>query len=111
MTTGTAVVAAVADDLFADGQGVGDQSAHRGRGRAVGAQLDEELEGIAALVEDPSGRPGPRLRVLHQVAADAGRDPFAPASLSTSVNRQTLREILAAGLGRRIRVRRRAHRV
>ena len=56
------------------------------------------------------GRPGrrftlltERLRVLHQVAADAGRDPFAPASLSTSVNRQTLREILAAGLGRRIR--------
>jgi hypothetical protein len=41
--------------------------------------------------------------VLHQVAADAGRDPFAPASLSTSVNRQTLQEILAAGLGRRIR--------
>ena len=43
-----------------------------------------------------------RLRVLHEVAADAGRDPLAPASLSTSANRQTLREVLAAGLGRRI---------
>ena len=56
------------------------------------------------------GRPGrrftllsERLRVLHEVAGDPDRDPFAPESLSTSVNRQTLREILAARLGRRIR--------
>jgi 2-polyprenyl-6-methoxyphenol hydroxylase-like FAD-dependent oxidoreductase len=56
------------------------------------------------------GRPGrrftllsERLRVLHEVAGDPGRDPFAAESLSTSVNRQTLREILAARLGRRIR--------
>ena len=56
------------------------------------------------------GRPGrrftllsERLRVLHEVAGDPDRDPFAPQSLSTSVNRQTLREILAAGLGPRIR--------
>ncbi len=44
-----------------------------------------------------------RLRVLHETAAGAGRDPLAPASLSTAVNRQTLREVLAAGLSRRIR--------
>ena len=44
-----------------------------------------------------------RLRVLHeQVAADAGADPFAPATLSTSVNRLTFREVLAAGLDGRI---------
>jgi 2-polyprenyl-6-methoxyphenol hydroxylase-like FAD-dependent oxidoreductase len=44
-----------------------------------------------------------KLRVLHeQVAADAGADPFAPATLSTSVNRLTLREVLAAGLDGRI---------
>lgn len=55
------------------------------------------------------GRPGTRftvmserLRVLREVAGDPGRDPAAPATLSTSVNRQTLREVLAAGLGRQI---------
>src|SRR5271169_3131337 len=44
-----------------------------------------------------------RLRVLHeQVAADRGADPYAPATLSTSVDRQTFREVLAAGLDGRI---------
>jgi 2-polyprenyl-6-methoxyphenol hydroxylase-like FAD-dependent oxidoreductase len=44
-----------------------------------------------------------RLRVLHeQVAADRGADPYAPVTLSTSVNRQTFREVLAAGLDGRI---------
>ena len=44
-----------------------------------------------------------RLRVLHeQVAGDRGADPYAPATLSTSVDRRTFREVLAAGLGRRI---------
>ena len=44
-----------------------------------------------------------RLRVLHeQVAADRGADPYAPATLSTSVNRQTFREVLATGLDGRI---------
>jgi 2-polyprenyl-6-methoxyphenol hydroxylase-like FAD-dependent oxidoreductase len=44
-----------------------------------------------------------RLRVLHeQVAVDRGADPYAPATLSTSVNRQTFREVLAAGLDGRI---------
>lgn len=43
-----------------------------------------------------------KLRVLHeQVAADVP-DPFAPATLSTSVNRLTFREVLAAGLDGRI---------
>jgi 2-polyprenyl-6-methoxyphenol hydroxylase-like FAD-dependent oxidoreductase len=37
------------------------------------------------------------------VAADPGRDPDLPATLSTSVNRLTLREGLAAGLGERLR--------
>ena len=41
-----------------------------------------------------------RLRVRRvQVAADRGADPYAPATLSTSVDRQTFREVLAAGLG------------
>jgi len=44
-----------------------------------------------------------RLRVRHeQVAADRGADPYAPATLSTSVDRQTFREVLAAGLDGRI---------
>jgi 2-polyprenyl-6-methoxyphenol hydroxylase-like FAD-dependent oxidoreductase len=44
-----------------------------------------------------------RLRVPHeQVAADRGADPYAPATLSTSVNRRTFREVLAAGLDSRI---------
>jgi len=44
-----------------------------------------------------------RLRVLHeQVTADRGADLYAPATLSTSVDRRTFREVLAAGLDRRI---------
>jgi len=40
-----------------------------------------------------------RLRILHErVATDLGADPYAPATLSTSVDRQTFREVLAAGL-------------
>jgi 2-polyprenyl-6-methoxyphenol hydroxylase-like FAD-dependent oxidoreductase len=47
--------------------------------------------------------PTERLRVLHeQVAADRGADPYAPATLSTSADRQTFREVLAAGLDGRI---------
>ena len=49
--------AAIEDDLVTDGQRLGDQvrltRGSLGRGRAVGAQLDEELEGVAALVQDP----------------------------------------------------------
>jgi 2-polyprenyl-6-methoxyphenol hydroxylase-like FAD-dependent oxidoreductase len=44
-----------------------------------------------------------KLRVLHEDAApDTRPDPYAPATLSTSVNRQTFREVLAAGLDGRI---------
>jgi 2-polyprenyl-6-methoxyphenol hydroxylase-like FAD-dependent oxidoreductase len=44
-----------------------------------------------------------KLRVLHeQVVPDSRADPYAPATLSTSVNRLTLREVLAAGLDGRI---------
>ena len=55
------------------------------------------------------GRPGKRftvvserLRVLREVAMEPGRDPSAPATLSVPANRQTLREVLAAGLDGRI---------
>ena len=44
-----------------------------------------------------------RLRTLHEVGFDTGTDPFAPATLATSADRQTLREILASGLEDRIR--------
>jgi 2-polyprenyl-6-methoxyphenol hydroxylase-like FAD-dependent oxidoreductase len=43
-----------------------------------------------------------KLKVLHEVAYDVAADPFAPATLTTSVNRRTLREILASGLADRI---------
>jgi 2-polyprenyl-6-methoxyphenol hydroxylase-like FAD-dependent oxidoreductase len=44
-----------------------------------------------------------RLRVLHeQSTSDPGVDLYAPATLSTSVNRQTVREVLAAGLDGRL---------
>jgi len=44
-----------------------------------------------------------KLRVLHeQVSAYPAADPYAPAILSTSVNRLTFREVLAAGLDGRI---------
>jgi 2-polyprenyl-6-methoxyphenol hydroxylase-like FAD-dependent oxidoreductase len=55
------------------------------------------------------GNPGKRLtvvtenlKVLHEVPYDTAVDAFAPATLATSVNRQTLREILASGLEDRI---------
>jgi 2-polyprenyl-6-methoxyphenol hydroxylase-like FAD-dependent oxidoreductase len=44
-----------------------------------------------------------RLRVLREIERDPGRDPLAPATLSTSANRQTLREVMAGGLAGRIR--------
>jgi 2-polyprenyl-6-methoxyphenol hydroxylase-like FAD-dependent oxidoreductase len=44
-----------------------------------------------------------RLRVLNELTTgDPAVDHYAPATLSTSVNRQTLREVLAAGLDGRI---------
>ncbi len=41
-------------------------------------------------------------RLSEQGSAGTGADPYAPATLSTSVNRQTLREVLAAGLDGRL---------
>ncbi|MGW3807408.1 FAD-dependent oxidoreductase [Micromonospora sp. NPDC005113] len=43
-----------------------------------------------------------QLRVLHETLTDPNRDPYQPETLSTSVNRGTLREILGAGLDDRI---------
>jgi 2-polyprenyl-6-methoxyphenol hydroxylase-like FAD-dependent oxidoreductase len=43
-----------------------------------------------------------RLRVLNEQHRIGSADPYAPATLSTSVNRQTLREVLAAGLDDRL---------
>jgi hypothetical protein len=47
-----------------------------------------------------------QLRVLHQTAGNPNRDPDNPATLSTSADRGTLREILAARLDDRIHYRR-----
>jgi 2-polyprenyl-6-methoxyphenol hydroxylase-like FAD-dependent oxidoreductase len=43
-----------------------------------------------------------RLRLLNEQRRTGSADPYAPATLSTSVNRQTLREVLAAGLDGRL---------
>jgi 2-polyprenyl-6-methoxyphenol hydroxylase-like FAD-dependent oxidoreductase len=43
-----------------------------------------------------------RLRVLNEQRRTTDADPYAPATLSTSINRQTLREVLAAGLDGRL---------
>ncbi|MHA6765483.1 FAD-dependent oxidoreductase [Streptacidiphilus sp. PAMC 29251] len=43
-----------------------------------------------------------KLRELHRVTGDPSVDPYAAATLATSVNRRTLREVLAAGLDERI---------
>jgi 2-polyprenyl-6-methoxyphenol hydroxylase-like FAD-dependent oxidoreductase len=44
-----------------------------------------------------------QLRTLRRITGDPGRDPDAPQTLSTSANRLTLREVLASGLGERVR--------
>jgi 2-polyprenyl-6-methoxyphenol hydroxylase-like FAD-dependent oxidoreductase len=43
-----------------------------------------------------------RLRVLRELNGDPAADPYAPATLSTSVNRRTFREVLARGLEHKI---------
>ncbi len=43
-----------------------------------------------------------RLRTLHTAATEPAADPYDPATLSTSVNRLTLLQVLAAGLGPRL---------
>jgi 2-polyprenyl-6-methoxyphenol hydroxylase-like FAD-dependent oxidoreductase len=66
--------------------------------------------GSLALFQATCGQAGSRLTVVserlrvlsEQGRADSSADPHAPATLSTSVNRQTLREVLAAGLDGRL---------
>ncbi|HEY6314591.1 MAG TPA: FAD-dependent monooxygenase [Streptosporangiaceae bacterium] len=43
-----------------------------------------------------------RLRVLHELNGDPAADPYAPSTLSTSVNRRTFREVLARGLEQKL---------
>ena len=66
----------------------------------------ESLEAFLATCGQPSTERtvvSERLRVLHtERAVESGADPFAPATLSTSVDRQTLREVLARGLDGRL---------
>jgi 2-polyprenyl-6-methoxyphenol hydroxylase-like FAD-dependent oxidoreductase len=76
-------------------------------GLALAATLPpESLAMFQATCSRPSTRLAivtEQLRVLReQGTAGAGPDPYAPATMSTSVNRQTLREVLAAGLDGRI---------
>jgi 2-polyprenyl-6-methoxyphenol hydroxylase-like FAD-dependent oxidoreductase len=61
------------------------------------------------LVLATSGRPGrrfttltERLRVLSEIVGDPALNPDDPATLTTSVNRLTLRELLLSGLGDRV---------
>ncbi|WP_051944560.1 FAD-dependent oxidoreductase [Streptacidiphilus rugosus] len=64
---------------------------------------------LFALFQATCGRPSrqfsvlsDQLRVLHEARGEEGVDRYAPATLSTSVHRQTLREVLGAGLDDRI---------
>jgi 2-polyprenyl-6-methoxyphenol hydroxylase-like FAD-dependent oxidoreductase len=72
-------------------------------GLALHSCLPEDLFELFRAV---CGQPGrrmtvlnERLRVLHEIPGDPARDPDAPETLSTSIDRQTLREVLAARLG------------
>jgi 2-polyprenyl-6-methoxyphenol hydroxylase-like FAD-dependent oxidoreductase len=87
------------DALSSRGQGY---RVHLDAGRALHACLPPELYELCV---STSGRPSTRmtvvrrdLRVLRTMEFPAPADPFDPDTLSTSVDRQTLREILAARL-------------
>ncbi|HXL91018.1 MAG TPA: NAD(P)/FAD-dependent oxidoreductase [Streptosporangiaceae bacterium] len=77
-------------------------------GRALAASLPA---GLYDLFARTCGQPSTgltvlseRLRTLHTEPATIGpANPYAPGTLSTSANRRTLRQILACGLGERIR--------
>jgi 2-polyprenyl-6-methoxyphenol hydroxylase-like FAD-dependent oxidoreductase len=89
-------------------------------GRRQGYRIHLDARGVLALREclpaglfelflATCGRPGTqvtvlssRLRVLREIAGGPGGDPDDPATLSTSVNRLTLREVLWSGLGDRV---------
>jgi 2-polyprenyl-6-methoxyphenol hydroxylase-like FAD-dependent oxidoreductase len=76
-------------------------------GLALDAMLPPES---FARFQATCSQPSTRLTVVtehlrvrrEQVAADRDADPYAPATLSTSVDRRTFREVLAAGLDGRI---------
>ncbi len=73
---------------------------HSAKAPSVPALLRSPPTGSASCLETADSRS----RVeRHHGAADPDEDPDAPATLSTSVDRQTLREILGAGLGDRVR--------
>ncbi|HEV2371302.1 MAG TPA: FAD-dependent monooxygenase [Streptosporangiaceae bacterium] len=75
-------------------------------GMALARCLPQELlELFLATCGSPSRRMtvvSEKLKVLHEQSYDQSNDSFAPATLATSADRQTLREILAAGLGERL---------
>jgi 2-polyprenyl-6-methoxyphenol hydroxylase-like FAD-dependent oxidoreductase len=87
------------DTLSSRGQGY---RVHLDAGRALYECLPPDLYELCV---STSGRPSTRmtvvrgnLRVLRKIEFPAPSDPFDPDTLSTSVNRQTLREVLAARL-------------
>jgi 2-polyprenyl-6-methoxyphenol hydroxylase-like FAD-dependent oxidoreductase len=87
------------DALSSRGQGY---RVHLDAGRALHQCLPPDLYELCIAT---SGRPSTRmtvirgnLRVLRKMELPAPSDPFDPDTLSTSVNRQTLREVLAARL-------------
>lgn len=75
-------------------------------GQALDACLPPELIRLfLATASRPSKRftvLSAQLRVMHETFADPNRDPYRPQTLTTSINRGTLREILGAGLDDRI---------
>ena len=83
------------------GEGAGEAEGEGGRaGRALEQCLPPESFAVfQATCGDASTRltvMSERLRVLsEQSSTGSAADPYAPATLSTSVNRQTLREVLA----------------
>jgi 2-polyprenyl-6-methoxyphenol hydroxylase-like FAD-dependent oxidoreductase len=76
-------------------------------GLALRACLPDDLFELFRAVCGQPGRQmtvvNDRLRVRHEVAGDPARDPDAVETLSTSIDRQTLREVLAARLGDALR--------
>jgi 2-polyprenyl-6-methoxyphenol hydroxylase-like FAD-dependent oxidoreductase len=94
-------VAVYERDAALDSRGQG-YRLHLDAGSALHSCLTPDLYELCVAT---AGRPSTsitvvtkRLRRLKQFAVDGPADPFDPVTLSTSVNRQTFREILAARL-------------
>jgi 2-polyprenyl-6-methoxyphenol hydroxylase-like FAD-dependent oxidoreductase len=99
-------VAVYERDAALDSRGQG-YRLHLDAGRALYSCLEPDLYELCVAT---AGRPSTsvtivskRLRRLKQYAIDGPADPFDPATLSTSVNRHTFREILAARLSHVVR--------